>query len=79
MALNNIIMTDFYKKKSGAIKLIDKMLEERKPIEEIEYIVLREYGFGKAMINKRILLYRKLRELQAKKEQEAQAQAEVKE
>ena len=72
-------MTDFYKKKSGAIKLIDKMLEERKPIEEIEYIVLREYGFGKAMINKRILLYRKLRELQAKKEQEAQAQAEVKE
>jgi hypothetical protein len=79
VALNNIIMTDFYKKKSGAIKLIDKMLEERKPIEEIEYIVLREYGFGKAMINKRILLYRKLRELQAKKEQEAQAQAEVKE
>jgi len=56
-------MTDFYEKKANAIKLIDRMLGEEKPIEQIEYILLREYGFGKAMINKRIKLLKALKEL----------------
>lgn len=51
----------FYTQKVKAFKLIDKLFDEKKSLEQIQFIVESNFGFSKKMIQNRVELLKNYR------------------
>jgi len=53
-------MPDYYKERKKALILIDKMLNEKKEINEIYFKIDTLFGFGKKIVDDRIKLLKEI-------------------
>ncbi len=52
---------DYYQNKAKAFKIIDKMLSEKKSLDEIEFKIATLFGFTRKIIDQRINMIKRVR------------------